>query len=48
MKRLELGLSDIERNDKEARRRMRNCIKALLFIALMGAAINYATQVCNF
>lgn len=48
MKRLELGLTDIERRQKDEQRRVRNCIKALLLITALSAIVNYATQISSF
>jgi hypothetical protein len=47
-RRLEFGLTDIERNHKEAARRLRNCITALLIVALSAGLLNYLTQIGDF
>lgn len=44
-KRLELGLTDIERNQKEQVRRLRNVLKALVLVALAAGLCNYLTQI---
>lgn len=44
MKRLQLGLTDIERRMLGQQRRLRNVVKVLVLVALVGGFINYITR----
>lgn len=44
MKRSAWGLSDIERRMLDEQRRFRNCVKALVLVAIVAGIFNYITQ----
>ena len=48
MKRSQWGLSDIERRHEDEARRFRNCLRALLILALLSGLVNYVTQINGF